>query len=102
MNLDDYLHQLEYELNVSCVNLSALSRDAGVSYTLLRELKAGKRKNITVATLSAIQTKLREPLPGKFCETCRAYETTEGGHYCISINGNSSEKPTACYMHRPL
>jgi DNA-binding Xre family transcriptional regulator len=54
MDVDYYLQETVDKLNLPGVNLMKLSRDCGVSYTLLRELKKGKRKNVTVSTLAAI------------------------------------------------
>lgn len=42
------------------VNLMDISRRSGVSYSILRALRAGKRPNCTVQTLDAIWSVLME------------------------------------------
>jgi DNA-binding Xre family transcriptional regulator len=58
MNVSECTHDVIQKLNEPRINLMALSRLTGVSYTLLREFRSGKRKNITVNTLAEIITGL--------------------------------------------
>lgn len=103
MNIEYYLEEVINTLNSSEVNLMALSRDTGVSYTLLRELKAGRHKNCTVSTLSAISNKLLERAPDKKCHECKFYDSFEdGSYYCHAHGGGSDKPPTACYVHQLL
>jgi DNA-binding Xre family transcriptional regulator len=102
MELEYYLKDVEHLLNASGVNLMALSRDCGVSYTLLREIKAGKRKNCNISTLSAIYKKLCGPVPDKKCQECKFYDDfDDGAFYCEARGAGSDQEPVACYMHKP-
>lgn len=103
MNIDYYLNEVVETLNLSEINLMGLSRDTGLSYTLIRELKSGKRKNCTISTLSIISKKLSEKTPDKKCQDCKFYDNfDDGSHYCRAHNGGSHDEPIACYAHKPL
>lgn len=54
MQPNEILETIRDQLNLDDVNLMAISRKSGVSYTVLREIRSGAQINPTIGTLTAI------------------------------------------------
>lgn len=84
-------------------NLAELHRKSGVSYTVLREIKSGKRKNVTDRTYSAIACAMFDSVPGTSCENCfhcLAFEPEQDLYGCEITCGQRSTGE-GCMMHKP-
>ena len=54
MQPSEILEAIRDQLNLDDVNLMAISRKSGVSYTVLRAIRSGAQINPTIGTLTAI------------------------------------------------
>jgi len=101
---DDFTESLCEWMNAGNPNLAELHRKSGVSYTVLREIKSGKRDNCTSKTYSAIVRAMFEPVPGKSCADCfhcLAFEP-ENELYGCEITCGSRDTGEGCMMHKPV